>query len=78
MFSAGAEKTYMQYLVFYECLEEHYYKAFKLFKHAMKEIDEKEYGLDEIEGLEELSEDTKDDETYLGSYTGETKDSTMQ
>jgi len=30
-FIAGEEKTYMQYLVFYESLEENYLKSYRLF-----------------------------------------------
>ena len=40
MYIAGDEKVYMQYLVFYESLEDAYYPAYKLFKDVLDEIDQ--------------------------------------
>lgn len=79
IFCAGQEKTCMQYLVFYESLEEHYQKAYTLFKNVLTEIDERQFGLEDVEGLEDLRDDdeesvsTNDMSIHMGSE--ETKQS---
>jgi hypothetical protein len=52
MYIAGDEKVYMQYLVFYESLEDAYYPAYKLFKDVLDEIDH----IDDFEKGPESSE----------------------
>jgi len=62
-FIAGEEKTYMQYLIFYESLEEHYLKAYRLFQYVNEEIDSRpgKYNLDGVDGLREANRDDDGD-----------------
>ena len=39
MYNAGEEKIYMQFLIFYESLDEAYYPAYLLYQDVLEEID---------------------------------------
>jgi len=64
---AGEEKTYMQYLIFYESLEENYLKAYRLYQHVNEEIENRpeQYNLDGIDGLMMANKDDEDGDTNM-------------
>jgi hypothetical protein len=47
-FLVGDECHYMQYLIFYESLEEHYLNAYKLFDEAQNEMDRIDFDDSEV------------------------------
>ena len=45
-FLVGADKTYIQYLIFYESLEQSYLEAYKLFLKVQDEMDGIDFDVD--------------------------------